>query len=119
MLAKRCSVMFFAEGTRSRDGRVKAFQDGAFRLAIESGVPVLPLAVDGTMDALPKDGWVFSRATCRVHVLAPIETTWMTVDDVPALRERVRHQIIAEVASWRGVAHAEVDALTEAAGVSA
>ncbi len=111
MLAKRCSVMFFAEGTRSRDGRVKAFQDGAFRLAIESGVPVLPLAVDGTMDALPKDGWVFSRATCRVHVLTPVETAGMTVNDVSVLRERVRRQIIAEVASWRGVPFAEVDAL--------
>lgn len=111
VLAARCSVMFFAEGTRSRDGRVKAFQDGAFRLAIETGTPVLPVALDGTMDALPKHGWTFSRATCRVHVFPPIETAGLTMDDVPALRERVRQTIVDQVASWRGVPAAEVDAL--------
>ncbi|MEM1118647.1 MAG: lysophospholipid acyltransferase family protein, partial [Bacteroidota bacterium] len=46
VLEKGCSVMFFAEGTRSRDGRLKRFHDGAFRLAIDAGVPVLPVAVD-------------------------------------------------------------------------
>ena len=75
--------MFFAEGTRSRDGRVKAFQDGAFRLAIETSTPVLPLAVDGTMNALPTQGWTFGRATCRVHVFEPIETAGLSLDDVP------------------------------------
>ena len=54
--------MFFAEGTRSRDGRVKAFQDGAFRLAVETQTPILPLAIDGTMNALPTQGWIFGRA---------------------------------------------------------
>ena len=111
VLATRCSVMFFAEGTRSRDGRVKAFQDGAFRLAIETQTPVLPLAVDGTMDALPKHGWVFGRATCRVHVFPPVETAGLTMADVPALRERVRQTIVDEVAAWRGTTPESVDAL--------
>ena len=114
-LARRCSVMFFAEGTRSRDGRVKAFQDGAFRLAVEMQVPVLPIAVDGTMNALPTQGWIFGRATCRVHVFSPIETAGMTVDDVPALRAHVRQTIIDQVAAWRGVLPETVDALAEAA----
>ena len=113
-LRHACSVMFFAEGTRSRDGRVKAFQDGAFRLAIEAGAPILPLAVDGTMDALPKHGWRFNRATCRVHVLPPVETTDLRPGDVAALRERVRSAIIREVAMWRDVAPEAVDALAEA-----
>lgn len=110
-LDKGCSVMFFAEGTRSRDGRVKTFHDGAFRLAIAAGVPILPLAVDGTMNALPTDGWKFSAAHCRLHVFEPIETEGLTEHDVPALRERVRQQIIAHIASWRNVAPAVVDAL--------
>ncbi len=112
-LARRCSVMFFAEGTRSRDGRVKAFQDGAFRLAVETQTPILPIAVDGTMNALPTQGWMFSRATCRVHVFAPIETAGLTADDVPALRERVRQTIMDQVATWRGVPSETVDALAE------
>jgi 1-acyl-sn-glycerol-3-phosphate acyltransferase len=108
-LDRRCSVMFMPEGTRSKDGRVKAFQDGAFRLAIEAGVPVLPLAIDGTAGALPKDGWQFGQADVRLHVLAPIETAGLTPEDAPALRERVRQAIIAQVAAWRGVPPSAVD----------
>ncbi len=62
-LRDRCSVMFFPEGTRSRDGRVHPFTDGAFRLAIKAQVPVLPLAIDGTQDALPTHSWKFRAAT--------------------------------------------------------
>ena len=113
-LARRCSVMFFAEGTRSRDGRVKAFQDGAFRLAVETQTPILPLAVDGTMNALPTQGWIFGRATCRVHVFAPVETAGLTSDDVPALRERIRQMVVEQVAAWRGVPAEAVDALVAA-----
>ncbi len=113
-LARRCSVMFFAEGTRSRDGRLKAFQDGAFRLAIETQTHILPIAVDGTMNALPAQGWIFSPATCRVHVFPPVPTLGLTVDDVSDLRDRVRALIADQVAAWRGVPVSEVDALTEA-----
>jgi len=105
------SVMFFAEGTRSKDGRVKAFHDGAFRLAIEAGVPVLPIALDGTMDALPKHGWQFSRADVRLDVLPPVPTDGLTADDVPALRDRVRQMIVEHVAAWREVPAGEADAL--------
>lgn len=108
-LARRCSVMFMPEGTRSKDGRVRPFQDGAFRLAIEAGVPVLPLAIDGTQHALPTHGWQFGAADCRVHVLDPIETTGLAPTDAPALRERVRQSIIAQIATWRGVDPATVD----------
>ena len=118
-LKRACSVMFFAEGTRSRDGRVKAFHDGAFRLAVAAGVPILPLAVDGTKDALPTLGWKFSAADCRLHVFPPVETAGLTEADVPALRERVRQQIIRQLAGWRGVAPESVDALDAAQGLAA
>ena len=110
------SVMFFAEGTRSRDGRVKKFHDGAFRLAIRAGVPVLPLALDGTMDALPKHGWQFSRADVRLDVLPPVSTDGLTEADLPALRDRVRQMIVEHVAAWRGVDSEAADALTPATG---
>ncbi|WP_412069922.1 lysophospholipid acyltransferase family protein [Rubrivirga sp. IMCC43871] len=105
------SVMFFAEGTRSRDGRVKLFHDGAFRLAIAAGVPILPLALDGTMDALPKHGWQFSRADVRLDVLPPVPTAGLSEDDLPELRDRVRQQIIEHVAAWREVPAESVDQL--------
>ncbi|HEU4385935.1 MAG TPA: lysophospholipid acyltransferase family protein, partial [Anaeromyxobacteraceae bacterium] len=58
-LDRGMSVMFFPEGTRSRDGHLQAFKIGAFRLAVEAGVPVLPVAVVGTAEGMPKGSpWV-------------------------------------------------------------
>jgi 1-acyl-sn-glycerol-3-phosphate acyltransferase len=94
-LAKGVSVMIMPEGTRSADGQVQRFHDGAFRLAVETGCPILPIAVAGTRAAISKGSWVMGRATAIARVLDPIETTGLTLDDVPALRDRVR-QIIAE-----------------------
>ena len=117
-LKKRCSVMFFPEGTRSRDGRVRSFAPGAFRLAVDAGVPVLPLAIDGTRDALPKHGWVFGPAIhARLKVLDPIPTDDLTRDDIDALTERVRQAIIAQIAAWRGTNPADVDAVAPVGGV--
>lgn len=94
-LTKRVSVMIFPEGTRSRDGNLLPFKDGAFRLAIESGAPILPLVVAGTRRAMAKGSFRFRRARARVEVLEPIETKGLTLADVAALKERVR-TIIAD-----------------------
>ena len=112
-LARRVSVMFMPEGTRSRDGRVLRYQDGAFRLATDVGVPILPLAIDGTAEALPKHGWRFGTADVRIHVFDPIETAGLGPDDVAVLRERVRQQTLRKLAEWRGVSVAEIDAAPE------
>lgn len=94
-LKRRVSVMIFPEGTRSRDGELLPFKDGAFRLAIETGAPILPLVVAGTRDAMAKGTFRFQRARARVQVLPVIETTGLTLDDVATLRERTR-AVIAE-----------------------
>lgn len=87
-------VMIFPEGTRSDDGSIKPFKEGAFRLAIESGHPILPIVVAGTRHCLPKRSWIFSdRARIRVHVLPPVEVTGLTLADVDLLRDKVRGQI--------------------------
>jgi 1-acyl-sn-glycerol-3-phosphate acyltransferase len=91
----RVSVMIFPEGTRSPTDEMLPFKDGAFRLAIEAGVPVLPLVVTGTRDALAKHDWRMNPARATVHVLEPIETAGLTLEDVTALKERVRG-VIAE-----------------------
>jgi 1-acyl-sn-glycerol-3-phosphate acyltransferase len=94
VLKRRVSVMIFPEGTRSPTPDMLPFKDGAFRLAIDTGVPVLPIAVSGTGTALPKHGWLFGRAKAEVRVLEPVETKGLTVKDVHALRERVRKMIL-------------------------
>lgn len=89
-LAKRVSIMMFPEGTRARSPELLPFKDGAFRLAIETGVPLLPIAVAGTRHAMAKGTFSFRRANALAHVLPPIETAGLTVDDLPALKERAR-----------------------------
>jgi 1-acyl-sn-glycerol-3-phosphate acyltransferase len=95
VLEQRVSVMIFPEGTRSATPEMLPFKDGAFRLAVEAGVPVLPLAVSGTRTALRKHDWRFGRSVAEVRVLEPVETTGLTLADVPALRDRVRAMIAA------------------------
>ncbi len=94
-LANRVSVMIFPEGTRSATADLLPFKDGAFRLAIDAGVPILPLVVRGTATALPKHDWRFARSTALVKVLEPVETAGLTAADVPALKEQVRATIVA------------------------
>jgi 1-acyl-sn-glycerol-3-phosphate acyltransferase len=95
ILSRRVSVMIFPEGTRSLTPELLPFKDGAFRLAIDAGVPILPLAVHGTASALRKHDWRFGRSHAAVRVLEPVETTGLTPDDIPALKERVRRMIVA------------------------
>jgi 1-acyl-sn-glycerol-3-phosphate acyltransferase len=95
ILARKVSVMIFPEGTRSPTAELLPFKDGAFRLAVEAGVPILPLAVSGTRSALPKHDWRFGRSAATVRVLEPIETAGLTVEQVPELRERIRGMIVA------------------------
>jgi 1-acyl-sn-glycerol-3-phosphate acyltransferase len=72
-LARGAPVLLFPEGTRSPDGRLRAFKDGAFRLAHETGCPVIPVAISGTGAALPKHGLVLrTRMRALVRVLPPV-----------------------------------------------
>jgi 1-acyl-sn-glycerol-3-phosphate acyltransferase len=114
-LQLKCSVMFFPEGTRSPDGRVWKFNEGAFHLAIKAGVPVLPVAIEGTRDCLPKRSWKFGPPQeILLRVLPPVETEGLTSAQVAELRDRVRGMIVDQIASWRNQDSASVDALAEA-----
>jgi 1-acyl-sn-glycerol-3-phosphate acyltransferase len=105
-LARGSSIMLFPEGTRSLDGCLQPFKLGAFTLAVEAGVPLVPLVVDGTRNMLPKRSFWFQnrvRQEVRIRVLPPITGT-----DSSELRLRVRERIAQELAELRGVAVAEV-----------
>ncbi len=108
-LQKRCSVLVFPEGTRSRDGRVGAFSDGAFRLAIKEQLPILPVAVEGTQGALPKHSWQFGEtSTIQIRVFEPIETAHLARTEAGALAADVRRMITEQIAEWRGDAASDV-----------
>jgi 1-acyl-sn-glycerol-3-phosphate acyltransferase len=88
------SVLFFPEGTRSDTDEMNPFQNGAFKLAIKEKVPVLPIAVSGTRDAIPKGSWIFNhKVYCKITVLDPIETADMSPADFEKLKDTVRENI--------------------------
>ncbi|MFN7133651.1 MAG: lysophospholipid acyltransferase family protein, partial [Myxococcales bacterium] len=79
-------VLIFPEGTRSPDKEVKEFKDGAFRLAIKKNVPVIPIAITGSADTLPKHGLVVQlKSNCVVRVLEPVNPALFD-GDVAGLR---------------------------------
>lgn len=93
-LRRGMSVMFFPEGTRSETGELGEFQNGAFKLALKEKVPVLPIAVSGTTNAIPKGGRIFdTKASCRVKVLPAVETSEMSVADFSSLRDDIFKRI--------------------------
>ena len=85
------SVLFFPEGTRSETDEMKEFQNGAFKLAIKEKKPILPIALDGTRDAIQKGSWLFGRKiNCTLRVLPPIDTAAFRPDEFNRLKDAVR-----------------------------
>jgi 1-acyl-sn-glycerol-3-phosphate acyltransferase len=97
------SVVIFPEGTRSRDGELLPFKHGAFTLAIATGTSVLPIAIDGSRDALRKGGFdVTARSDVVVSVLDPIDAApFVATNDVEGLKAATRAAIAAEIARLR------------------
>lgn len=115
-LKRKCSVMFFPEGTRSRTGLLNTFSTGAFDLAIQEKVPILPIVIDGTQDCLPKKTWVFKRAVqIKLKVLSPIDTSNLKESDTLLLMNRVRSSIANQLSEWRELPLTEVDATVKSA----
>jgi 1-acyl-sn-glycerol-3-phosphate acyltransferase len=109
VLATGCSVMIFPEGTRTPDGRVQRFSEGAFHLAIRGKVPILPLVIDGSWGCIPKHSWKFGEPSeVLLKVLPLVDTASLSLRDVAALRDTVRTMIVTQIAEWRRV---EVDAV--------
>ena len=75
------SVITFPEGTRSLDGKLHPFLSGAFRLAIKTQAPVVPVAISGTREALPPGSLHFRGGRVQLRVGDPISTQGMTKQD--------------------------------------
>jgi len=93
-LRKGMSVLFFPEGTRSLTNEMGDFQNGAFKLAIKEGVPILPISIEGTGSAIPKGSWIFqAKVPARLKVLPPIDTSQFKPADFAKLRDLARERL--------------------------
>ena len=75
MLDERLSVCISPEGTRSNSHKLGKFKKGAFHIAMQAGVPIVPLVIHNANDILPGEGKVFRPGTVKVEILEPVQTT--------------------------------------------
>ncbi|HYE13726.1 MAG TPA: lysophospholipid acyltransferase family protein, partial [Pyrinomonadaceae bacterium] len=87
------SVFLYPEGTRSRDGRLQPFKKGGFKFALQTGLPVVPVAIVGTRALLPRDSIVFRPGPVELRVAPPVPTAGLADSDLPALMRRVREEM--------------------------
>jgi len=96
-LRKGYSLMAFPEGTRSEDGRVKEFKKGVFFMALEAGVPVVPVVVNDTRLVWRKGGKVITPGDVYLEILPPVSAEGYDESNIEELIERVRSQIVPRV----------------------
>ena len=93
-LPPKVSMLFFAEGTRSPDGRIGPFKKGGFRTAQVAGWPILPVVVHGSRKVLPKGDLAFRSGTIEVEVLDPIPKEEVQARPWEEMMEDVRQRIV-------------------------
>ncbi len=87
-------ILVFAEGTRSRDFRLHRFKKGGFHMAIDAGVPILPVAINGSGTLMPRGAPSPKPGTVHIVVGAPISTEGLGKDDLESLMAQTRDAIL-------------------------
>ncbi len=88
------SIIVFAEGSRTQDGRVGPFRRGVFNLLPQLRHPIVPMSIVGSFQFKRKGSWMLRPSKVVVHLHDTIETTGLSKQDAAELRERV-HRIVA------------------------
>ncbi|MEX0594197.1 MAG: lysophospholipid acyltransferase family protein [Balneolaceae bacterium] len=119
-LNRNVSVIFFPEGTRSLDGRMRPFNRGAFDLAIRQNVPVLPMVISGTEGCLPKNTWMFEPDVhVQLRVLDPVPTDGYRREQADELMQVVRNRMADALMEIRNASREEVDSVDPSRNQSA
>ncbi len=92
-IRKGNTIVIFPEEGRTRERTMREFQRGAFLLAIKSGLPIVPMAIDGTYDVMPARRWSIKPGKVTIRVTPPIETDGLSVRDKDALLTESRARI--------------------------
>jgi 1-acyl-sn-glycerol-3-phosphate acyltransferase len=88
------SVLIYPEGTRSRDGHLAPFKQGGFHLAIDSGADVVPVAIRGSREVMPRGTPLIRAGDVSIEIAEPISTAGLGSADREQLVERVRGRIV-------------------------
>lgn len=99
---RKTSVVIFAEGTRSHGEAMREFRSGAAHLAIQTQVPVVPLAIVGSAEALPKDYLSLQRSRVRVVVGEPVSSEGLTRRDRDAFTAKLQAAVVGLLEAARG-----------------
>ncbi len=99
-LAKGMSVVVFPEGSRTLDGKVHAFRRGAYMLAEEFNLPVVPITIDGAYEVMPRTSWLPRPGHIKLTIHRPIEAP-EGGHDLKKLIEQSREQIISALPADR------------------
>lgn len=102
-VSRGASIAMFPEGTRSKTGEIQRFKMGAFALAKEAGVAILPVVLDGTRDVVKKNYLFNWRNHLKISVLDPIPAEEVATADMSALMTRVHDDMVAELAHLRSM----------------
>ena len=100
-LKKGACISIFPEGTRSKDGEIHNFKSGAFILAKEAGVPILPIVLDGT-NTMVRNGWLMNwRNKITIRVLPPVSAEDVQNRDIKDVMAEVRENMVETLAEIR------------------
>lgn len=105
MREQKSVVVIFAEGTRSRTGRLQPFKKGAFVLAAETGIPIIPTVVTGSYDIMRPDTFIVRPATIHVYFERPLPPRGASVD---ALMEQTRAVFVRRLEVTESMPPAEI-----------
>lgn len=95
LLDQGISVLVFPEGTRSPTGRMLPLRKGGIVLAVDAGLPILPVSISGTRAILPPDTLALLPGRVTITIHPPIPTTGVGPSDIDALADRVRDAIVS------------------------
>lgn len=94
LLGGGVSAFLFPEGTRTRDGSLQPLKKGGFRLALESGLAVVPVTITGTRRAMPRGSMVLRAGPVEMYIDPPVPTDGLADADLPALMRRTRSAML-------------------------
>lgn len=99
-IANGTSALFFPEGTRSRNGKLGTFKKGAFKMAIDIGLPILPITIIGTRDILPPKTMNLLPGTAKMIIHKPIDIDGYDDKNIQELMKKARELIESDLDNY-------------------